>query len=70
VAPVTVGEGAYTAAGSVITKNVEPDALAIARARQEEKPQWARRRRQALSKTSVNKNELTPVTPQLTKVEV
>jgi bifunctional UDP-N-acetylglucosamine pyrophosphorylase/glucosamine-1-phosphate N-acetyltransferase len=47
VAPVTIGSGAYTAAGSVITKNVQPDALAIGRARQEEKPQWARKRRQA-----------------------
>jgi bifunctional UDP-N-acetylglucosamine pyrophosphorylase / glucosamine-1-phosphate N-acetyltransferase len=35
VAPVTVGDGAYTAAGSVITKDVPPGALAIARARQE-----------------------------------
>ena len=34
VAPVTVGEGAYTAAGSVITDDVPPGALAIARARQ------------------------------------
>lgn len=47
VAPVSIGDGAYTAAGSVITVNVEPDALAIARARQEEKPLWARKRRQA-----------------------
>jgi bifunctional UDP-N-acetylglucosamine pyrophosphorylase / glucosamine-1-phosphate N-acetyltransferase len=34
VAPVTVGEGAIVAAGSVITENVEADALAIARGRQ------------------------------------
>jgi bifunctional UDP-N-acetylglucosamine pyrophosphorylase/glucosamine-1-phosphate N-acetyltransferase len=46
VAPVTIGDGAYTAAGSVITKNVTEDALAIGRARQEEKQGWARRRRQ------------------------
>ena len=46
VAPVTIGDGAYTAAGSVITKDVEPDALAIGRARQEDKPGWARKRRQ------------------------
>jgi bifunctional UDP-N-acetylglucosamine pyrophosphorylase/glucosamine-1-phosphate N-acetyltransferase len=44
VAPVTIGDGAYTAAGSVITKDVAPDALAIGRARQEEKPGWARKR--------------------------
>jgi len=34
VAPVTVGDGAYTAAGSVITEDVPADALAVARARQ------------------------------------
>lgn len=38
VAPVTVGDGAMVAAGSVITENVWPDALAIARGRQVEKP--------------------------------
>ena len=32
VAPVTVGDGAYTAAGSVITEDVPPGALAVARA--------------------------------------
>jgi bifunctional UDP-N-acetylglucosamine pyrophosphorylase / glucosamine-1-phosphate N-acetyltransferase len=34
VAPVTVGDGAYTAAGSVVTEDVPPGALAVARARQ------------------------------------
>jgi len=34
VAPVTVGDGAYIATGSVITHNVPPDGLAIARERQ------------------------------------
>jgi len=41
VAPVTVGDGAYVASGSVITKDVEPDALALGRARQENKPGYA-----------------------------
>jgi bifunctional UDP-N-acetylglucosamine pyrophosphorylase/glucosamine-1-phosphate N-acetyltransferase len=41
VAPVTVGAGAFVAAGSVITQDVAPDALALARARQVEKPGWA-----------------------------
>ncbi|MEG1593245.1 MAG: DapH/DapD/GlmU-related protein [Oscillibacter sp.] len=45
VAPVTVGEGAYIAAGATITQNVPPDALAVARARQENKEGWAARRR-------------------------
>lgn len=44
IAPVTVGEGAYTAAGSTITDAVPGDALAIARARQINKPEWARQR--------------------------
>lgn len=38
VAPVSVGNGAYVASGSVITKDVDDDALALARARQEVKP--------------------------------
>jgi bifunctional UDP-N-acetylglucosamine pyrophosphorylase/glucosamine-1-phosphate N-acetyltransferase len=41
VAPVKVGDGAITAAGSVITGDVEADALAIARGRQIQKPGWA-----------------------------
>jgi bifunctional UDP-N-acetylglucosamine pyrophosphorylase/glucosamine-1-phosphate N-acetyltransferase len=42
VAPVTVGEGAYTAAGSTVTQDVPPGALAIARARQVNKENWKR----------------------------
>ncbi len=42
VAPVTVGDGAITAAGSVITRDVAADALAIARGQQTEKPGWAK----------------------------
>ena len=42
VAPVTIGDGAYTAAGSVITRDVAPDALAIARGVLTEKPGWAK----------------------------
>jgi len=45
VAPVEVGDGAWTAAGSVITKNVPPDALAVARSRQENKEGYAARHR-------------------------
>lgn len=45
VAPLTVGEGAYVAAGSTITKDVPADALAVGRARQVAKPGWAARRR-------------------------
>ena len=42
VAPVTIGAGAIVAAGSVITADVAPDALAVARSKQESKPGWAR----------------------------
>ena len=42
VAPVTIGPGAIVAAGSVITADVAPDALAVARGKQESKPGWAK----------------------------
>jgi bifunctional UDP-N-acetylglucosamine pyrophosphorylase/glucosamine-1-phosphate N-acetyltransferase len=45
VAPVTVGDGAYTAAGSVITTDVPPGAMAVARAPQRNVGGWVRRRR-------------------------
>lgn len=41
VAPVTVGAGAMTASGSVITNDVPPDALALGRTRQVNKPGFA-----------------------------
>jgi bifunctional UDP-N-acetylglucosamine pyrophosphorylase/glucosamine-1-phosphate N-acetyltransferase len=41
VAPVKVGRGAIVGAGSVITQSVSPDALALARGRQTEKPGYA-----------------------------
>ena len=50
VAPVRIGAGAYVASGSVITADVEPDALALGRARQEVKPGWAARFRAAMSR--------------------
>jgi bifunctional UDP-N-acetylglucosamine pyrophosphorylase/glucosamine-1-phosphate N-acetyltransferase len=54
VAPVTIGAGANVAAGSVITHDVPEDALAVARARQEDKPGWARKykERKALEKAA------------------
>jgi bifunctional UDP-N-acetylglucosamine pyrophosphorylase/glucosamine-1-phosphate N-acetyltransferase len=47
VAPVTVGDDAYTAAGSVITEDVPPGALGIARERQVNREGYAERRRRA-----------------------
>jgi bifunctional UDP-N-acetylglucosamine pyrophosphorylase/glucosamine-1-phosphate N-acetyltransferase len=41
VAPITIGDGAYTGSGSVITVDVAPDALALGRGHQVEKPGWA-----------------------------
>lgn len=40
IAPVTVGENAFTAAGSTITEDVPDNALAVARARQSVKDEW------------------------------
>lgn len=45
VAPVEVGDGAYTAAGSVITQDVPPGAMAVARGRQRNIEGWVARRR-------------------------
>jgi bifunctional UDP-N-acetylglucosamine pyrophosphorylase/glucosamine-1-phosphate N-acetyltransferase len=45
VAPVEVGDGAYTGAGSVIIKNVPPGALGIARGQQRNVEGWVERKR-------------------------
>ncbi len=45
VAPVSVGDGAYTAAGTTVTANVPDGALAIARSKQENKPGWVEKYR-------------------------
>ena len=50
VAPVEIGEESYVAAGSVITDQVPKDALALGRARQTVKPEWAAKRRTAQKK--------------------
>ncbi len=45
VAPVTIGDGAYTAAGSVISEDVPPGALGIARGQQRNVEGWVEKRR-------------------------
>ena len=45
VAPLEVGDGAYTAAGSVITEDVPPGALAVARGKQRNVERWVDRAR-------------------------
>jgi bifunctional UDP-N-acetylglucosamine pyrophosphorylase / glucosamine-1-phosphate N-acetyltransferase len=50
VAPVSIGSGAYVAAGSVITMDVAADALSVARERQTSFPDWARRYREEKGK--------------------
>ena len=50
VAPVEVGEEATTGAGSVITHDVPPGALAVGRARQRDVPGWNERRKRGKKK--------------------
>lgn len=46
VAPLTLGDGAYVAAGSCITEDVPPEALALGRSRQVTKPGWVAARKE------------------------
>ncbi len=55
VAPITVGDGAIVGAGSTITRDVEPDALGVTRADQEEIPGAAKRFRE--HRAAMKKNQ-------------
>ncbi len=57
VAPVTIGRGAFLGSGGVITDDVPPDALALARAPQKNKEGWAKRFHAAQQKRKTQKNK-------------
>jgi len=61
VAPITIEKNAYTAGGSVITKDVPKEALAIARAHQVNKAGYARKLKELKNKTSGNSDDSTLV---------
>jgi bifunctional UDP-N-acetylglucosamine pyrophosphorylase/glucosamine-1-phosphate N-acetyltransferase len=56
VAPISVGNGAYIAAGSAITENVPEGALALGRSRQTIKDGWAKARKQRVEE-AINKKD-------------
>jgi len=55
VAPITIGKGSVTGAGSVLTKNVPPDSLALERGEQVIKQGWAKRKREIEKKRQLKK---------------
>ena len=57
VAPVKVGDGATTGAGSTITQDVPSGALAVERSRQRNIEGWAERRDQRLAKRDAKEND-------------
>lgn len=63
VAPVTVGSGAYTAAGSVITQPVPDGALALGRAAQVNKDGWVARKKQLSAAAQLTGNAHTESNP-------
>jgi bifunctional UDP-N-acetylglucosamine pyrophosphorylase/glucosamine-1-phosphate N-acetyltransferase len=62
VAPLKIGDGAYVGSGSVVTREVPPESLAVERAEQKIKVGWAKRLREvkALGKTLGGKKSKKP----------
>lgn len=58
IAPITIGKESYTAAGSVLSKNVPEESLAIGRARQENKTGYAKKIKAKLKEKDLKKNDL------------
>ena len=56
VAPVTIGAGAMVGSGSVVTENVEPDALYLARPKPAPKAGWAKKFRAVMSARKTKKD--------------
>lgn len=68
IAPVTIHEGAYVAAGSTVTEDVPPHSLAIARSRQVNKEGWAKEKRLPATKREKKKTGGKASTKQSTTV--
>jgi bifunctional UDP-N-acetylglucosamine pyrophosphorylase / glucosamine-1-phosphate N-acetyltransferase len=60
VAPVKVGDGAYTAAGSVIVEDVPPGAMGVARAQQRNIAGWVQRKRAGTAAAEAAERALRP----------
>jgi bifunctional UDP-N-acetylglucosamine pyrophosphorylase/glucosamine-1-phosphate N-acetyltransferase len=63
VAPVTIGDGAYTAAGSVITEGVPAGAMGVGRGRQRNVLEWVLRKRPGTKSAEVAHESTTEGTP-------
>jgi bifunctional UDP-N-acetylglucosamine pyrophosphorylase/glucosamine-1-phosphate N-acetyltransferase len=59
-APLSIGDGAYIGMASAITQDVPADALAVGRARQENKPGYAKRLRERQARLKTTSEELDP----------
>jgi len=63
IAPVSIGDGAYTAAGSVISNDVPPGALGVGRARQRNVAGWVLRRRAGTAAAKAAEQAQAPADP-------